>query len=173
MISMNVVEQNLRQVPDFPKPGINFLDFSPILADGAQFSSVIAHMCIPYKHKKIDKIIAIESRGFILGAAMAHAMKSGVVMVRKKGKLPGPTVSVSYTLEYGTDQLEMLPQNVKAGENILIVDDVLATGGTAAATAELCQKLGGNVVGFSFFIEIGFLEGRKKLTQPVDSLLIK
>jgi adenine phosphoribosyltransferase len=173
MIAMNVVEQKLRQVADFPKPGINFLDMSPILADGSLFKSVIHHLCEPQKEKKIDKIIAIESRGFILGAAMAHELGSGLVMVRKKGKLPGPTVSVSYALEYGTDQLEMLPQNVSRGENVLIVDDVLATGGTAAAAGELCEKLGGNVVGFSFFIEIGFLQGRKKLSQPVHSLLMK
>ncbi len=172
-MSIEVVEQKLRQVPDFPKPGINFLDMSPILADGPCFASVVHHMMDPYKNKKVDKIVAIEARGFVLGAAMAHAMGCGLVMVRKKGKLPGPTVSVSYALEYGTDQLEMLPQNIVAGENIVIVDDVLATGCTAAAADELCKKLQGNVLGFSFFIEIGFLTGREKLSKPVNSLIIK
>lgn len=173
VIGMNVIEQKLRQVPDFPKPGINFLDMSPILADGALFSSVVKHMCEPYRTKGITKIIAIESRGFVLGAAIASVLGCGLVMIRKKGKLPGPTVSVSYALEYGTDTLEVLPQNISAGENILIVDDVLATGGTAAATYELCETLGGNVIGFSFFIEIGFLKGRDKLIKPVSSLIIK
>jgi adenine phosphoribosyltransferase len=173
MISMDMVEKKLRQVPDFPKPGINFLDMSPILADGALFSGVIHHLCEELKNKKIDKIVAIESRGFVIGAAMANALGCGLVMVRKKGKLPGPTVSVSYDLEYGSDQLEMLPGNILTGENVLVVDDVLATGGTAEATFKLCEKLQASVVGFSFFIEIGFLEGRKKLSKPVHSLIVK
>ncbi len=173
MIAVSEIEKNLRQVPDFPKPGINFLDMSPVLADKNLFASLIEHMSAPFKNQKIDKIIAIESRGFILGAAMARDLGSGLVMVRKKGKLPGPTVSVSYALEYGTDQLEMLPQNITQGERVLIIDDVLATGGTAAAAQELCQKLGAQVVGFGFFLEIAFLEGRKKLSGSVNSVLIK
>jgi len=172
-VEMTELEKSLRQVPDFPKPGINFLDMSPILADGALFASVIHHLCEPYRARKIDKIIAIESRGFILGAAMAHALGCGLVMIRKKGKLPGPTLSVSYALEYGTDQLEVLPQNIVKGERILIVDDVLATGGTAAATGELCSQLGADIIGYSFFIEIGFLKGREKLMRAVHSLLVK
>jgi len=173
MIPMDFVERKLRQVPDFPKPGINFLDMSPVLADAEMFSGVIQHLTQPHAQKKIDKIVAIESRGFILGAAMAQALKCGLVMVRKKGKLPGPTISVSYALEYGTDQLEILPDAVRGGENVLIVDDVLATGGTAAATQLLCEKINANVLGFSFFIEIAFLNGRQKLSKPVHSLILK
>jgi len=168
------IESKLRVVPNFPKPGINFLDMSPVLADGQLFSSVTQKLILPYKGKKIDKIIAIESRGFILGAAMAQALGAGLVMVRKKGKLPGPTISASYALEYGTDTLEMLPQNISSHDQLLVVDDVLATGGTAKAVCDLCEQLGGKIVGFSFFIEIEFLQGRKKLIgQNVQSLLIK
>jgi adenine phosphoribosyltransferase len=173
MHSIELIDQKLRQVPDFPKPGINFLDMSPVLAEKGLFKSLIHHLCAPYVGKKIDKIIAMESRGFVLGAAMAQQLDCGFVMVRKKGKLPGPTLSVSYALEYGTDQLEILPQSIHPGESILIVDDVLATGGTAKATFELCEKLKAHVVGFVFFIEIEFLAGRKKLTAPIHSLLFK
>jgi adenine phosphoribosyltransferase len=173
MYSVEAIEKKLRQIPDFPKPGINFLDMSPVLAEPGMFKSLIHHLCQPYAGKKINKIVAMESRGFILGAAMAEHLNSGFVMVRKKGKLPGPTLSVSYTLEYGTDQLEILPQSIEPQEPILIVDDVLATGGTAQATFALCEKLKAQVVGFSFFMEISFLEGRTKLQAPVHSLLIK
>lgn len=173
MHSVEMIDQKLRQVPDFPKPGINFLDMSPVLAEKGLFKSLVHHLCKPHVGKKIDKIIAMESRGFVLGAAMAQQLDCGFVMVRKKGKLPGPTLSVSYALEYGTDQLEILPQSIANGESVLIVDDVLATGGTAKATFELCEKLKAHVVGFSFFIEIGFLAGRKKLSVPVHSLLLK
>lgn len=167
------VEKKLRQVPDFPKPGINFLDMSPILAEPKYFTSLIQHMCEPFRGQQIDKIVAMESRGFILGAAMAAQLNCGFVMVRKKGKLPGPTLAVTYDLEYGTDTLEILPQSLTSSDKVLIVDDVLATGGTAAATLELCRKLNSNVVGFSFFIEIGFLKGRDRLDKPVHSLLRK
>jgi adenine phosphoribosyltransferase len=130
-------------------------------------------MCVPYEAQKVDKIIAIEARGFVLGAAMAQHLNCGLVLVRKKGKLPGPTLSVSYALEYGTDQLEALPGSVAVGESVVIVDDVLATGGTASATYQLCKEMQANILSFSFFIEIGFLQGRKKLTVPVNSLLMK
>jgi adenine phosphoribosyltransferase len=173
MFTVEAIDKKLRQVPDFPKPGINFLDMSPVLAEPGMFRSLIHHLCQPYAGKKINKIVAMESRGFILGAAMAEHLDCGFVMVRKKGKLPGPTLSVSYTLEYGTDQLEILPQSIAKDEPIVIVDDVLATGGTAQATYELCKKLNATVLGFSFFMEISFLEGRKKLPAPVHSLLIK
>ncbi len=173
MHSIESIEKKLRQVPDFPKPGIQFLDMSPVLAEKGIFKSLIQHMCAPYAQQKVDKIIAIEARGFVLGAAMAQHLDCGLVMVRKKGKLPGPTLSVSYALEYGTDQLEVLPGSVAAGEQVIIVDDVLATGGTAAATHQLCEKMQAKVLSYSFFIEIGFLQGRKKLSIPVNSLLMK
>lgn len=171
MVSVETVALNLRQVADFPKPGINFLDMSPVLADAEMFRSVIHHMAQPFVNKQITKIVAIESRGFVLGAAMAQYLNCGLVMVRKKGKLPGPTLSVSYALEYGTDQLEMLPQSLVPTDKVLIVDDVLATGGTAQATEQLCSLLNAEIVGMSFFIEIDFLTGRKKISVPVESLL--
>ena len=173
MHSVKKKKKKLRVVPDFPKVGIQFLDMSPILAEKGVFQSLIQHLCSFAKEKNISKIVAMESRGFILGAAMAQELNCGFVMVRKKGKLPGPTLSVSYELEYGVDQLEILPQSISSQENVLIVDDVLATGGTAQATHELCNKLKANVLGFVFFIEIGFLQGRKKLQAPVHSLLLK
>lgn len=173
MHTVQNIEQKLRVVPDFPKAGIQFLDMSPVLADKEMFRSLVQNLCHFVHEKKIDKIVAMESRGFILGAAMAQQLQCGFVMVRKKGKLPGPTLSVSYELEYGTDQLEILPQSILAGERVLIVDDVLATGGTAQATFQLCQQLKASVEGFVFFIEIGFLQGRKKLQAPVHSLLLK
>ncbi len=173
MHSVDVIEKKLRQVPDFPKPGIQFLDMSPVLAEKGVFKSLVQHMCAPYASQKVDKVVAIEARGFVLGAAMAQHMDCGLVLIRKKGKLPGPTLSVSYALEYGTDQLEALPQSISPGEKVIIVDDVLATGGTASATFELCKKMQADVLSFSFFIEIGFLQGRKKISSPVNSLLLK
>ena len=173
MYSIEAIDKKLRQVPDFPKAGINFLDMSPVLAEAGMFSSLIQHLCKPYEGKKIHKVVAMESRGFVLGSAMAEKLQCGFVMVRKKGKLPGATHSVSYSLEYGTDQLEILTDIITPGEPVIVVDDVLATGGTAQATAFLCDKVKANIIGFSFFLEISFLEGRKKLTAPVNSLLIK
>lgn len=172
MQTLQDIESKIRQVPDFPKKGIQFLDFSPLLADPKSFSHVVQLMGDPFRGK-FDKIVAIESRGFILGAAMAQHFNTGFVMVRKKGKLPGPTTSVSYALEYGEDQLEMNKQALGSGERVLIVDDVLATGGTAAATHQLCHNLGANVIGFSFFIEIEFLKGKEKLKSSIHSLLKK
>lgn len=173
MVSVGDIEQRLRQVPNFPKPGINFLDMSPILENKKLFSGLIQHMSQAVRHLSIDKIIAIESRGFILGAAMARDLDAGFVMVRKKGKLPGSTVSVTYDLEYGTDILEILPQSIKTNDRVLIVDDVLATGGTAVAAAQLCDKLGAQVMGLSCFLEISFLSGRQKFPHPVYSLIRK
>ncbi len=172
-VSADVLDKSLRQVADFPKKGIQFLDMSPVLADHTLFTAVVDKMLEPFHSKGIGKIVAIESRGFVLGAAMAQRLGVGFVMVRKKGKLPGPTKSVSYALEYGTDQLEMYENALAKGEEVLIVDDVLATGGTAAATVSLCDQLGAHVVGCSFFIEIGFLKGRDKLTLPTHSVLVK
>lgn len=172
-VSVDVLDKNLRQVPDFPKKGIQFLDMSPVLASPELLTSVVDKMSEPFKAKGISKIVAIESRGFVLGAAMAQRLGVGFVMVRKKGKLPGPTRSVSYALEYGTDQLEIYEHALKQGEKILIVDDVLATGGTAAATVSLCEQIGALVLGCSFFIEIDFLKGREKIAVPAHSVLKK
>lgn len=172
-MNLEVIEKKIKVVENFPKPGISFLDMSPVLSDGPLFAQLIEQMCSPFKDQKIDKIVAIESRGFVLGAAMAQKLGAGLVMVRKRGKLPGTVLSVSYQLEYGTDQLEIQPDAIRAGERTLIVDDVLATGGTAQATYQLCEKLQAQVVAFSFFIEIVFLDGRQKLQKPIESLLKK
>ena len=172
-MSTELLDKSLRQVADFPKKGIQFLDMSPVLADAQLFQSVVEQMSEPFLNKGITKIIAMESRGFVLGAAMAQYMGIGFVMVRKKGKLPGPTKSISYALEYGEDQLEIYVNAVGNNESVLIVDDVLATGGTAAATYALCESIGAKVFGCAFFIEIGFLEGRKKIKGIIHSVLKK
>lgn len=172
-VTTEALDKSLRQVADFPKKGIQFLDMSPVLADPKLLNAMIDKMVEPFLNKKVQKIIAIESRGFVLGAAMAQKLGVGFVMVRKKGKLPGPTKSVSYALEYGTDQLEIYERALEKQENVLIVDDVLATGGTAAAAVSLCEQVGANVLGCAFFIEIGFLKGREKISVPVQSVLIK
>ena len=159
------LEKSLRVVPNFPKPGIEFLDISPVLADPQIFNQLIDELAEAIKDVEFDKIVAIESRGFILGSALAVKINKGFVMVRKKGKLPGETVSLTYDLEYGTDTIEMLPGSVKANEKVLLLDDVLATGGTAAAVVSLIEKLGGKVVQCNFLIELTFLNGRDKLLK--------
>lgn len=172
-VDLDTLDSSLRKVPDFPKQGIQFLDMSPILADPVLFNTLVDKMIEPFLNKKISKIVAIESRGFILGTAIAQRLGIGFVMVRKKGKLPGPLKSVQYTLEYGEDQLDICENALSEGETVLIVDDVLATGGTAAATYELCESIGAQIVGTAFFIEIQFLQGRKKLMGLVHSVLQK
>ena len=167
------LESSLRIVPDFPKPGIEFLDISPILSQPHLFNQLVQEMTIACQPYDFNKIVAIESRGCILGAALAHATNKGMVMVRKKGKLPGQTVQMTYDLEYGTDTIEMLPDSLKTGEKVLILDDVLATGGTAQASCDLVKKLGGEISACLFFIELSFLKGREKLQTPVESLIIK
>jgi adenine phosphoribosyltransferase len=160
---MDALKQKIRSIPDFPKPGILFYDVTTLLRDPDGFREAIDAMCAPYQKGSIDLIVGIESRGFILGAAMADRLGAGFVPVRKLGKLPGKTVKVSYSLEYGTDSLEMHEDAITAGQRVLIVDDLLATGGTAEAVRKLVKKLDGNVVGLAFLVELDFLPGRKKL----------
>lgn len=164
-------ENHLRVVRDFPKAGIEFLDISPLLENPELFKNLIEKLAEATQGFGFSKIAAIESRGFILGAALAQRLHKGLVMIRKKGKLPGPTVQHSYDLEYGSDTIEMLSSSVEPGEKILVLDDVLATGGTAAATQKLVEKVGGEVSGFVFFIEIGFLNGGNKLAAPFKAIL--
>src|SRR5262245_48744345 len=162
----------IRDIPDFPKPGIIFKDITPLLGNGEAFGQTIARMAEVGRDHKVDKVIAIESRGFIFGSAVAQALGIGVVPVRKKGKLPFKTLSASYQLEYGTDTLEMHVDALGKGDRVLIVDDVLATGGTAQAVAELVRKGGGRPAASAFVIELGFLKGRHKLDGlPVVSLI--
>jgi adenine phosphoribosyltransferase len=162
----------IRDVPDFPKPGIVFKDITPLLGDPKQFGAAIDALSQPYRGKGISKLAAIESRGFLIAAAMAERVGAGIVPIRKKGKLPYRTISVSYGLEYGSDTLELHEDAVSKDEPVLIVDDVLATGGTAKAACDLVERLGGKVLGCAFLIELSFLQGRTKLpNRPVTSLL--
>lgn len=167
------LESKLRVVPDFPKPGIEFLDISPLLEDPKNLKAMITQLAEKVKDLNFTKVVGIESRGFILGAALALHMDKGFVMVRKKGKLPGETVSLEYELEYGTDTIEMLPHSIQANEKVLVVDDVLATGGTAAAACQLIEKMDGDIQGCLFLVELAFLEGRSRLKHKTDALVVR
>ena len=157
------IKSLIRDVPDFPEPGIVFKDITPVLADPIAFSTIIDLIVVHFGRGNVDKVVAIEARGFILGAPVAYHFGAGVIPVRKAGKLPHETVDESYTLEYGTASLEIHRDAVAPGERVLIVDDVLATGGTAKAAASLVERIGGKVCGIACLIELGFLEGRSKL----------
>jgi adenine phosphoribosyltransferase len=153
----------VRDVPDFPKPGILFKDITPILRDAVLFNDVVDHLTDLFADQRIDVVAGIESRGFIFGAPLANALGAGFVPIRKPGKLPAERVRVDYELEYGTDAVEAHADAIGAGERVLIVDDVLATGGTAQAAARLVRELRGELVGFCILIELGFLDGRARL----------
>lgn len=163
----------IRDVPDFPKKGIVFKDITPLLADHAAFTALVQAFAEAYRGAGVTKVLGIEARGFLLAAPLAMALGAGIVPVRKKGKLPYKTVAASYALEYGTDTLEMHADAVQPGEKVLVVDDVLATGGTAAAVCELVEKLGGRVAGIAMLIELEFLKGRAKLAGRDIVSLIK
>jgi len=160
---MEELKKRIRHVPDFPKPGILFYDVTTLLADRVGFALAVNAMSQPYAPGQIDIVVGIESRGFIFGAAMADRLKAGFVPVRKPGKLPSKTRSASYSLEYGKDSLEIHEDAAAKGQRVLVVDDLLATGGTASATVGLIRSLGADVVGVQFLIELVGLEGRKKL----------
>lgn len=173
-IQSNVIDLRslIREVPDFPKKGIGFKDITSLLKDGPGLRQAVQKMWEPFKDDKVQKIAGIESRGFILGGAMAYDLGLGFIPFRKPGKLPADTVSESYALEYGTDSIEMHVDAVRKGERVLIVDDLLATGGTAAAACRLIEKLGGVVVGLSFLIELSFLPGRENIAGRKISVLV-
>jgi adenine phosphoribosyltransferase len=160
---MDALKSHIRHVPDFPKPGILFYDVTTLLKDAQGFKLAIDSMSEPYYGKGISLVVGIESRGFILGAAVADRIGAGFVPVRKLGKLPADTVRASYALEYGTDSLEMHRDAIESGQMVLIVDDLLVTGGTARATVDLVRQLGGDVAGVCFLIELTDLNGRAKL----------
>lgn len=170
---MDDLKSFIREVPDFPKPGINFYDITTLLKDTTALRMTVDRFAWLFAGgHRVDKVVGIESRGFMFGPSLAYSLNAGFVPVRKPGKLPAKIVSESYDLEYGTDRLEMHADAVAAGEHVLIVDDVIATGGTALATAKMVEACGGSVVGFGFIIELTFLPGRAKLEgYEVESLI--
>ena len=162
----------IRDVPDFPKKGIMFKDITTLLQDGEAFRLASNRMLKKYLDVRIDKVLGIEARGFIFGGVLAYKLGSGFVPARKPGKLPYRTIREEYTLEYGTNALEVHDDSIVAGDRVLVVDDLLATGGTALAAAKLVEKLGGEVAGIEFLIELAFLQGREKLAgYKVNSLI--
>ena len=166
------LKQHIRSVPDFPKAGILFYDITTLLRDPAGFKTTIDLLSTPYVDQGIDAVVGIESRGFILGAAVAERIGAGFIPIRKPGKLPAKALKETYDLEYGKDALEIHADAVTTGQRILIVDDVLATGGTAAAAVQLVRKLGGELHGLSFLIELMFLNGKEKIAaENVYSVL--
>jgi adenine phosphoribosyltransferase len=153
----------IREIPDFPKPGILFYDITTLLKNAAAFREAIDLMIAPYADDRIDVVVGMESRGFIFSAPMAYQLNAGLVPVRKLGKLPAETLSVEYALEYGSNTLEIHRDAIQAGQRVLIVDDLLATGGTVNGTIELIERLQGEVVGLAFLVELDFLKGRDRL----------
>jgi adenine phosphoribosyltransferase len=164
----------IADVPDFPKPGILFKDFTPLLADPGALALAVELMCNPFRGQGIDMVLGAESRGFIFGIAIAQSLSAGFVPVRKPGKLPRTVHGVDYALEYGTDRLEMHADAVTKGQRVLMVDDLLATGGTMQASCELAKKTGAEIAGITVLIELDFLKGRERLAgfAPVHSVLV-
>src|ERR1700761_903537 len=169
---MNDLKKLIREIPDYPKPGILFYDLTTLLKDKKGFHELVNRLCAHYDGKKVDVVLGIEARGFIFAPALAYRLGAGFVPIRKPKKLPAKTRAVSYALEYGTDSIEIHEDAIQPGESVIICDDLLATGGTAAAAAKLVQDLGGKVEGLAFAVELTFLNGRKKLPgHDVFSLL--
>ncbi len=164
--------EKIRDVPDFPQPGILFKDITTLLKDAAAFRSAIDSLASRFEGERIDKVVAAESRGFIFGAPLAYLLNAGFVPARKLGKLPADTVKVTYTLEYGTNDVEMHVDAISPGDRVLIVDDLLATGGTVGAAIELVDKLGGEVAGLAFLVELKFLNARAKYKKHRIEALI-
>ena len=162
-MSAEDLRSKIREIPDFPKPGILFYDITTLLKDAAAYKESIDLMLAPYAGEQIDLVVGMESRGFIFSAPMAYQIDAGLVPVRKLGKLPAETISVEYALEYGSNTLEIHRDAVQPGQKVLIVDDLLATGGTVRGTIELVERLKGEVVGLAFLVELDFLRGRDRL----------
>ncbi len=164
-MSAEDLRAKIREVPDFPKPGILFYDITTLLKDAVAFKEAIDLLTEPFEDTKVDVVVGMESRGFIFSAPMAYRLDAGFVPVRKLGKLPAETVCVEYSLEYGTNTLEVHKDAIQPGQRVLVVDDLLATGGTVIGTIELVQQLKGEVVGLAFLVELLFLKGRERLKQ--------
>ncbi len=169
-LTIKKIRENIKDVPDFPQPGILFKDITPVLKNGPLYRDLI-HLFAMSIPSEVTQVLAIESRGFIFGSAIAHHLGVGLVLVRKKGKLPRSTIQHTYSLEYGQDTLEIHEEDINSADRVVIIDDVLATGGTAKAVEDLCSKVGAQVLGHRFLIEIAFLEGRKKLSSPSKSFI--
>ena len=171
-MSAEALREKIREIPDFPKPGILFYDITTLLKDAASYKEAIGEMLDPYRDQHVDIVVGMESRGFIFSAPMAYELHCGFVPVRKLGKLPAETVSVEYALEYGTNTLEIHKDAILPGQRVLIVDDLLATGGTVSATIELVERLHGKVVAVAFLVELTAPKGRDRLQDyDVISLL--
>jgi adenine phosphoribosyltransferase len=163
MVDTAWLAEHVREIPDYPKPGVVFRDITPLLASPEAFTAAVDALAAPYADEQIDKVVGIEARGFVFAAPLAYRHRAGFVPVRKPGKLPWELEREEYELEYGTDLLEIHRDAIAPGERVLVVDDVIATGGTAGATARLVERLGGVVTGFAFLIELEFLAGRQKI----------
>ncbi|MFA5087416.1 MAG: adenine phosphoribosyltransferase [Candidatus Omnitrophota bacterium] len=171
-IKKSDLRKYIRDIPNFPKEGIIFKDITTLLNDPAAFKKAVDLLTKQFKKEKIDQVIAVEARGFILGSVVAYKLGAGFVPIRKKGKLPSKTQSVTYDLEYGTDTLEIHEDAVKPQQRVLVVDDLLATGGTVQAVCELLKKQGAHIVGIAFLVELKFLKGKNKLKDfPVYSII--
>ena len=169
---MNDLKELIREVPDFPEPGINFYDITTLLKSPRGLREVVDRFCWCFMDRRVDKVVGMESRGFLFGPIIAYDLNAGFIPARKPGKLPAKTVSHEYDLEYGTDCLQIHEDAIEENDNVLIVDDVIATGGTAQATAKLIESCGGRVVGLGFVIELDFLKGRDRLDgYDVTSLI--
>lgn len=167
---LDEIKKSLGIHKNFPRDGIDFVDISPVLRNKEHFRFILNYLFEMYKDKDIDKIVSVESRGFIFGSALAHLLGSGFVMVRKKGRLPGKIASCSYSKEYGMDCVEMQADSINLGENILIIDDLLATGGTIAACIELVKNMGGNIKDVCCLIELAYLNGRQNVEKHFDNI---
>ena len=163
----------IREIPDFPKPGILFYDITTLLKDPVAYRASIDAMLAPYRSQKVDIVVGMESRGFIFSAPMAYELGAGLVPVRKLGKLPAETISVEYALEYGSNTLEVHRDAIEPGQKVLIVDDLLATGGTVRGTVELVERLRGEIVGLAFLVELKFLKGRDRLAEHAVSAVVQ
>jgi adenine phosphoribosyltransferase len=171
-MSAEELRAKIREIPDFPKPGILFYDITTLLKDPVAYRQSIDLMLEPYKDEQVDIVVGMESRGFIFSAPMAYELNAGLVPVRKLGKLPAETITVEYALEYGSNTLEIHRDSIQPGQKVLIVDDLLATGGTVKGTIELVERLKGDVIGLAFLVELDFLKGRDRLeSRRVTSVI--
>jgi adenine phosphoribosyltransferase len=165
-------KQHIRAIPDFPKPGILFYDISTLLAHPKAWQAMVEELAAAVRPYRPELLVGIESRGFLVAAPLAYALGSGFAMVRKKGKLPGKTVRYTYDLEYGSDTIEMQEDAISPGQRVIVLDDLIATGGTMQATIELVQQRGGTVAAAACIIELAFLEGRRRLNVPLTSMIV-